>query len=74
MKTIFGNEVTCVISPLKDGGFVLSTSKDVEFKFSETFPRSAAIIGLIDKTICDKLSYYSFDVVEFHFSLRLKQI
>lgn len=72
MKTIFGNEVTCVISPLKDGGFVLRTSKDVEFKFSESFPASAAIIGLIDKTLCDKISNYSFDEVEFSFSLSLK--
>lgn len=74
MKTIFGNEVTCVISLREDGGFVLKTSKDVEFEFSSTFPRSAAIIGMIDKTLCDKLSQYSYDEIEFRFSLRLKTL
>lgn len=74
MKTIFGNEVTCVISPRGDGGFVLKTSKDVEFEFSSAFPRSAAIIGMIDKTLCDVLSQYSYDKIEFCFSLRLKQL
>lgn len=74
MKTIFSNEVTCVISPREDGGFVLKTSKDVKFEFSETFPKSAAIIGLIDKTLCNKLSNYSCDVVEFSFSLQLKTL
>lgn len=74
MKTIFSNEVTCVISRREYGGFVLRTSKDVEFEFSSTFPRSAAIIGMIDKTVCDVLSRYSYDEVEFRFSLRLKNL
>lgn len=74
MKTIFGNEVKCVITPREGKGFVLKTSKDVEFEFSESFPRSAAIIGLIDKTLCDKMTQYSYDEVEFCFSLRLKQL
>ena len=74
MKTIYGNQVKCVISPREDGGFVLKTSKDVKFEFSETFPRSAAIIGMIDKTLCDKLSQYSYDEIEFRFSLQLKTL
>ena len=74
MKTIYGDQVTCVISPREDGGFVLKTSKDVKFEFSETFPRSAAIIGMIDKTLCDMMSQYSCDEVEFNFSLRLKTL
>lgn len=74
MKTIFSNEVQCVISPRGDGGFCLRTSKDVEFEFSSTFPRSAAIIGMIDKTLCDKLSQFSYDELEFRFSLRLKKL
>lgn len=73
MKTIFSNEVACVISVREDGGFCLKTSKDVEFEFSSTFPRSAAIIGMIDKTLCDKLSQYSYDEVEFSIFLRLKK-
>ena len=73
MKTIFSNEVACVISVREDGGFVLKTSKDVEFEFSDTFPRSAAIIGMIDKTLCDRLSQYSYDEVEFSIFLRLKK-
>ena len=69
METIFSNVVTCLISPREDGGFVLKTSKGVKFEFSETFPKSAAIIGMIDKTLCDKMSQYSYDEVEFYFSL-----
>lgn len=74
MKTIYGNQVKCTITQREDGGFVLKTSKDVVFEFSETFPISAAIIGLIDKTLCGKLSCYSCDVVEFSFSLQLKTL
>lgn len=73
MKTIYGNQIKCVISPRKDGGFVLKTSNDIEFEFSETFPSSAAIIGMIDKTLCDVLSRYSYDEMEFYFSLHLIQ-
>ena len=73
MKTIFKNEVACVISVREGGGFCLKTSKGVEFEFSSTFPRSAAIIGMIDKTLCDKLSEYSYDEVEFSIFLRLKK-
>ena len=74
MKTIYGNQVKCTITEREDGGFVLKTSKDVVFEFSENFPRSAAIIGLFDRTLCDKLSYRSYDVVEFSFSLKLKKL
>lgn len=73
METIFFNEVACVISVREDGGFCLKTSKDVEFEFSSTFPRSAAIIGMIDKTLCETLSQYSYDGVEFSLFLRLKK-
>lgn len=73
METIFSNEVACVIYPREDGGFCLKTSKDVEFEFSSTFPRSAAIIGMIDKTLCDCLSQCSYDEVEFSIFLRLKK-
>lgn len=73
MKTIYGNEVTCVISRREKGGFVLKTSKGVEFEFSSTFPTSAAIIGMIDKTLCDVLAHYCYDDIEFRFSLRLKK-
>lgn len=72
MKTIYANQVKCTITRHEDGGFCLKTSKDVEFEFSSTFPRSAAIIGMIDKTLCDKLSQFSCEVVEFSFSLKLK--
>lgn len=74
MKTIFSNEVKCVITPREGGGFVLKTSKDVEFEFSETFPGSAAIIGLIGKTLCNNMTQYSYDEVEFSFSLQLKKL
>ena len=73
MNTIFSNEVACVIYPREGGGFCLKTSKDVEFEFSSTFPGSAAIIGMIDKTLCDALSRYSYDEVEFSMFLRLKK-
>lgn len=74
MKTIYANAVKCTITDREDGGFVLKTSKDVKFEFSESFPRSAAIIGMIDKTLCDRLSLYSCEVVEFSFSLKLKKL
>ena len=74
MKTVFSNQVTGIIPRKQSGEFVLKTSKDVVFEFSETFPRSAAIIGMIDNTICSKLSDYSCDEVEFSFSLSLKTI
>ena len=74
MKTIYANAVKCTITEREDGGSVLTTSKDVRFEFPKTFPTSAAIIGLIDKTLCDTLSYYSYEVVEFSFSLKLKKL
>ena len=74
MKTIYANAVKCTITEREGGGFVLKTSKDVKFEFSETFPGSAAIIGMIDKTLCDKMSQYSYDEVEFSFSLKLKTL
>jgi len=74
METIYCNQEMCSITRREGGGFVLKTSKNVTFEFSETFPRSAAIIGLIDKTLCDKLSCFSYEVLEFSFSLQLKTL
>ena len=74
METIFSNEVTCTIAPRGNRGFCLKTSKGVEFKFSSSFPKSAAIIGMIDKTLCDKLSQFPYDEIEFRFSLRLNTL
>lgn len=73
MKTVFSNQVQGIITRKPSGEFVLKTSKNVVFEFSGIFPRSAAIIGMIDKTICDELSHYACDEVEFSFSLRLKR-
>ena len=74
METIYCNQVMCTVTQREDGGFVLKTSNNVTFEFSNTFPTSAAIIGLIDKTICDTLSYFSYEVLEFSFSLQLKEL
>lgn len=74
MNALISNQVTGIITQKLNGEFVLKTSKDEVFEFSEAFPVSAAIIGMIDSTICRKLSEYSYDEVEFSFSFSLKTI
>lgn len=71
MKTIYSEAITAVITRRDNGSFVLTTSNGVEFEFGNTVPKSAMITGMLSTTACNVLKFYSADVIEFGFSMKL---
>lgn len=71
MKKVFSEAITAVITRRVDGSFVLTTSNGVEFEFGDSVPKSAMITSMLATTVCTVLNFYSADVIEFGFSMRL---
>lgn len=71
MKSIYSEAITAVISRRENGSLVLKTSNGIEFEFGEKVPESAVMSGMLASTICRVLTFYSCDVIEFGFSMKL---